>query len=172
MNKTKCFLSITLVMIFAVSTLVYASPVLVVPGVPEYENTVTVTDSEQVILINGKEHTMLAEVYYSEKAETLMVPIRSICMAVGLPEGSVKWDAANSAIVIDTLRRQIWMQSNKTHYYLNRALVPILNDQGNVGIVEIKNDRAYVPYNTMGEALGITYELTKDGKGVKYNFPM
>ena len=171
MNKTKFFLSISLIISLMSSTVAYAFPFFVLPEAPEFENNVVVTSGEQILLINGKEHTMPAEVYYSENAKTLMVPIRYICLAVGLSENAVKWDAANSAIVIDTTRRQVWMQANKTHYYLNRALVPILSDAGNVGIVEIVGDRAYVPYNTIGEALGITYELTEDGTGVRFNFP-
>jgi len=166
--KTKLFLVITVLMTVMFSTFVYAYQ-FVVP-VADYVNNVAVSDDSQIILINGKEYTMSAAVYYSEKADSLMVPVRYICLAVGLPESAIKWDAANSAITIDAGRRQIWMQYEKSHYYLNRALVPILNVNGGVGIVEIKDNRAYVPYNTIGEALNITYELTEDGTGVRYNF--
>ena len=170
MNKTKCFLIVSLITAFISSAVVSAFP-LVQMEAPVFENNVVVSNGQQIILINGKEHTMPAEVYYSDRVECYMVPVRYICLAVGLPESAVKWDSANSAITIDTGRRQIWLQTGKTHYYLNRALVPIVGASGNRGTVEIVDGRAYVPYNTMGEALNITFGLTIDGTGVRYNFP-
>ena len=170
MKKTKLFLVAALITAFVSTNVTYAFQIVqTFPAM--YENRVNLFNDDQIILINDKEHTIPATVYYSEPAGSLMVPIRYICIALGLPEGAVKWDSANSSITIDAGRRIIWMQIGASHYYLNGTLTPILSDGGDIGIVEIKENRAYVPYNTIAEALHISVELTKDGSGIIYNAP-
>jgi len=171
MGKLKFFLVITAMATFISSVAVQALPFVEIVPESDYADEVVIAEGSQLLIINGKEHIMPAEVYYSEKSGALMVPVRYICLAVGLPENAVKWDAAQSAITIDAGKRLVWMQIGKTHYYVNRVLMPILNDSGNLAIVEVVDGRAFVPYSTMGEALHITFELTEDGKGARYNFP-
>ncbi len=132
-------------------------------------NVVKVTVGNPVIVVNGKQVTMPVAAYISQRSNSTMVPVRFISTALGIPDDSVIWDAKTGTITIDSGERIVQMQTNSDTMVVNGVDIPMLSPDGLRVTVEITDDRAFIPFRTLGEAFGINVGWDATSATATYN---
>ena len=136
---------------------------------PNINNSVQMSFDDSIIKINDSEQKLDIAPYISEKNNSMMVPLRYVSYALGLPEDSVKWDAETSTVTVDAGSRIIQMKINDSMMKINGINVPMLSKDGYRVNAEIKNDRVFIPFRNLAEALDIKVDWDEQTKTATYN---
>ena len=124
-------------------------------GTQRFTNEVRATIGNPVILINGNQYTIPVAPYVSPASNSTMVPVRFISLALGLPEDAIRWDPTNSTVTVDAGTRIVQFQTGSYHYTVNGVSMPMVSPDGRPVAMEIREERAFVPFRALGEAFGI-----------------
>ena len=138
-------------------------------GINEFINEVRVTIGNPVILVNGNPYTMPVAPYVSHASNSTMVPVRFVSLALGLPETAVRWDPMNSTVTVDAGNRIVQFQTGSFHYTVNGVAIPMTNPEGHPVSMEIREERAFVPFRALGEAFGIRVTWDQDTTTAIFN---
>jgi hypothetical protein len=138
-------------------------------GINEFINEVRASIGNPVILVNGNQYTMPVAPYVSPYSNSTMVPVRFISLALGLPESAVRWDPTNSTVTVDAGNRIVQFQTGSYHYSVNGTAIPMLSPDGLPVSLEIREDRAFVPFRALGEAFGIRVTWEQDTTTAIFN---
>lgn len=118
-------------------------------------NVVRVTEGSNVIVVGDQEMTMDTAAYISTASDSMMVPVRFVSMALGIPANNVMWSPETSTATIRAGETILQFQTNSSVMRINGIEVPILNANGEAVQSEVRDDRAFIPFRALGEALGI-----------------
>ena len=124
-------------------------------GTQRFTNEVRASIGNPVILVNGSQYTIPVAPYVSPASNSTMVPVRFISLALGLPEDAIRWDPVHSTVTIDAGTRIVQFQTGNYHYTVNGVVMPMLSPDGRPVAMEIREERAFVPFRALGEAFGI-----------------
>ena len=138
-------------------------------GINEFINEVRASIGNPVILVNGQQYTMPVAPYVSPVSNSTMVPVRFISLALGLPESAVRWDPMNSTVTVDAGNRIVQFQTGSYHYTVNGTAIPMLSPDGLPVSLEIREERAFVPFRALGEAFGIRVTWEQDSTTAIFN---
>jgi len=124
-------------------------------GTQRFTNEVRASIGNPVILVNGSQYTIPVAPYVSPVSNSTMVPVRFISLALGLPEDAIRWDPVHSTVTVDAGTRIVQFQTGGYHYTVNGAVMPMVSPDGRPVAMEIREERAFVPFRALGEAFGI-----------------
>ena len=124
-------------------------------GTQRFTNEVRASIGNPVILVNGSQYTIPVAPYVSPVSNSTMVPVRFISLALGLPEDAIRWDPVHSTVTIDAGTRIVQFQTGSYHYTVNGVTMPMVSPDGRPVAMEIREERAFVPFRALGEAFGI-----------------
>ncbi|MFV0393820.1 MAG: stalk domain-containing protein, partial [Coprobacillaceae bacterium] len=116
--------------------------------------TVSVTKDSSTYTVNGEEKTMDVAPFIDATTSSMMVPIRFIAEGVGLTEesGKLVWSATNKTVILRVTDSTIVEFPVGANFYrLNGAT--IYND--NNAVTQIQDGRTFVPFRSVGTALGL-----------------
>ncbi len=130
-------------------------------------DVVEVQPGSTTYLVNGEERTMDVAPFIDATTQSLMVPVRFIADGVGLTEedGNLIWSANNKTVIIRNGSEIIEFPVGANFYRLNG--IQISNE--NNAITQIVDGRTFVPFRTMGNALGIPVSWDADSRTAQYN---
>ncbi len=142
------------------------------------EETAVFTDSVAVqvgskdISINNNSYTMDVAPYIQSASNSTMVPLRFVAIAVagGNVEAAdssnlIVWDAAAKTATITAGSDTIVFTAGSGTYTVNGSTLNISNQ----AVAEIVDGRMFVPFRTIGEALGAEVSWDADTKTAMYN---
>jgi len=138
-------------------------------GINEFVNEVRASIGNPVILINGNQYTMPVAPYVSPVSNSTMVPVRFISLALGLPESAVRWDPTHSTVTVDAGNRIVQFQTGSYHFTVNGVSMPMTSPDGLPVSLEIRDERAFVPFRALGEAFGIRVTWEQDTTTAIFN---
>ena len=138
-------------------------------GINEFINEVRASIGNPVILVNGNQYTMPVAPYVSPVSNSTMVPVRFISLALGLPETAVRWDPTNSTVTVDAGNRIVQFQTGSYHYTVNGVAMPMTSPDGLPVTLEIREERAFVPFRALGEAFGIAVTWDQESTTAIFN---
>jgi len=124
-------------------------------GTQMFTNEVRATMGNPVILINANQYTIPVAPFVSAHSNSTMVPVRFIALALGLPEDAIRWDPTHRTVTVDAGNRIVQFQAGNYHYTVNGVVMPMVSPDGRPVAMEIREDRAFVPFRALGEAFGI-----------------
>ena len=124
-------------------------------GTQNFTNEVRATMGNPVILINANQYTIPVAPFVSAQSNSTMVPVRFIALALGLPEDAIRWDPTHRTVTVDAGNRIVQFQAGNYHYTVNGVVMPMVSPDGRPVAMEIREDRAFVPFRALGEAFGI-----------------
>ena len=142
------------------------------------EETAVFTDSVAVqvgskdISINNNSYTMDVAPYIQSASNSTMVPLRFVAIAVagGNVEAAdssnlIVWDAAAKTATITAGSDTIVFTAGSGTYTVNGSTLNISNQ----AVAEIVDGRMFVPFRTIGEALGAEVSWDANTKTAMYN---
>lgn len=118
-------------------------------------NVVRVTAASNTIMVGDQPMEMDTAAYVSEASNSMMVPVRFVSMALGVDPSRVLWDAETSTVTIDAGERIIQFQTNSNLIRINGIEMPMLNANGETVRSEVRDERAFIPFRALGEALNV-----------------
>ena len=137
-----------------------------------FTDSVAVQVGSNNITINDNSYTMDVAPYIQTSSNSTMVPLRFVSIA--LSGGSVAtadssdlilWDAATKTATITAGSNTIVFTAGSGTYTVNGSTLNISNQ----AVAEIVDGRMFVPFRTIGEALGAEVSWDADTKTAMYN---
>lgn len=128
-------------------------------------------DSDE-IEIDGKTFNMDAKVYIQKASSSTLVPLRFVTVAFtdgsienANKSGIVKWDAQTKTATVTVKGKNVSFTSGSEIMYIDG--VP--NKMENGVKAEIKENRMYIPFRSLGEAIGAKVEWDAQTKTAIYS---
>jgi len=127
-----------------------------------FSHVVEVTVNSPIIRMDGQQMMMDTAAYISPVSESLMVPVRFVAMALGLEPGRVLWDAEANRVTVDAGERFVQFTIGSSTMLINGVEVPMLNALGNPVFAEIRDERTFIPFRPLADALDVlvTWDAT------------
>ncbi len=128
------------------------------------KNSVEVIADNKIIKVNGEEKELDIAPYISNENNSMMVPIRCVVYALGLSDDQVKWDEKTAIVTVDTGDKVIKIKTNDNN--------TVSNTKNNILDLnaEIKDNRVFIPFRSLGETLNIKVDWNADTLTATYNF--
>lgn len=143
-----------------------------------FDDIVEVTIGETTCTVNGEAHEMDVAPYIQASSNSTMVPLRFVSVALGVdsdsldnPDNSdrVVWNATTKTVTLyygqGTGQKIVQFTAGSNNMIVDGN--PIAMDYGVVA--EITNDRMFVPFRALGNALGIKVTWNADTKTATYS---
>ena len=121
-------------------------------------NVVRATANNPILSVNNEQMLMDTAPYVSPVSDSFMVPVRFISMALGIDAGRVLWSPTTSTVSIDAGDRIIQFQTNSSMMMINGIELPMLNALGQPVYSEVRDDRAFIPFRALANALNVAVE--------------
>ena len=118
-------------------------------------NIVKVTANSPVIRVNDTEMVMDTAPFVSTLSDSMMVPVRFVSMGLGIEAHRVLWSPDTSTVTVDAGERIIQFQTNSSIMRINGIEVPMLNANGQPVYSEVRDERAFIPFRALADALNI-----------------
>lgn len=142
------------------------------------DSVVEVTIGESTIKVDGEDVTMDVAPYIQTSSNSTMVPLRFVSIAIGVDSDNVNsvddsskvmWDANSKTATIlyaaGNGQKIIQFTAGSNTMVIDGTAVPMDN-----GVVaEITNDRMFVPFRALGQALGVPVTWDADTRTAIYN---
>ncbi len=130
-------------------------------------DVVEIQPGSTTYLVNGEERTMDVAPFIDATSQSMMVPVRFIADGVGITEesGGLQWSATNKTVVIRNDKEILEFPVGANFYRVNGVRV----DNENGAVTQIVDGRTFVPFRTMGNALGIPVSWNPDTRTAQYN---
>ena len=138
-------------------------------GINEFTNEVRASIGNPIILVNGQQYTIPVAPFVSNGSNSTMVPVRFISLALGLPESAIRWDPVNSTVTVDAGTRIVQFQTGSYHSVVNGVSMPMTSPDGRPMAMEIREERAFVPFRALGEAFGIRVSWEQETSTAIFN---
>lgn len=121
-------------------------------------NIVRATANSPVLMVNDEQMLMDTAPFVSPISDSFMVPVRFISMALGIEAGRVMWSPSTSTVTVDAGDRIIQFTTNSSIMLVNGIELPMLNAMGNPVYTEVRDERAFIPFRALAEALNVYVE--------------
>lgn len=132
------------------------------------QNNVKVVEGASTAVVNGQVVNFDYPCYIS--GNSFMVPIRFLTRALGLNDTTnLLWDPVAHTVTIVVDNRTVVFTENSSVMTINGAPVNMVDSTGLAIKCELTNDRIYVPFRMLGNALGISVEWHTDTATAEYN---
>ncbi len=142
------------------------------------DSVVEVTIGESTIKVDGEDVAMDVAPYIQASSDSTMVPLRFVSIAIGVDSENVNsvdesskvmWDANSKTATIlyaaGNGQKIIQFTAGSNVMTIDGTAVPMDN-----GVVaEITNDRMFVPFRALGQALGVPVTWDADTRTAIYN---
>lgn len=132
------------------------------------KSSVEISSGSKIMKVNGNDQTLEVAPYVSKASNSIMVPLRYISYALGLSEDSVKWDPKTSTVTVNANGRIVEMKTNDNIMKINGNDVPMLSKDGLKTNIEVKENRVFVPFRALGEALDVKVDWNADTATATY----
>lgn len=123
-----------------------------------FTNVVRITANNPILLVNNEQMLMDTSAYISTRSNSMMIPVRFVAMALGLEAGRVLWSPETSTVTVDAGERILQFRINSSVMLINGIEFPMLNAAGQPVFAEIRDDRAFIPFRALSEALNVYVE--------------
>jgi len=143
-----------------------------------FDDIVEVSIGETTCTVNGEAHEMDVAPYIQTSSNSTMVPLRFVSVALGVDSDSINnpdesdrvvWNSATKTVTLyygqGTGQKIVQFTAGSNNMIVDGN--PIAMDYGVVA--EITNDRMFVPFRALGNALGIKVTWNADTKTATYS---
>ncbi len=93
--------------------------------------------------------------YISPASNSTMVPVRFVANALGINDDQIIYDDAKKTVTIITPSRVVQFTTDSSTMTINGSQISMLSPDKLAVKAENKNDRVYIPFRALGEAMGI-----------------
>lgn len=129
------------------------------------DNKVEVKIGSDTIVVNGTDIKIDAPAYIQTSSSSTMIPLRAVSQGIVGDADCVSWEADTKTAVITYKGNEIRFAAGSDRVYIN-GMSKIMDN----GVkAEINNSRMFVPFRTLGEALGADVSWDPQSKTAYFN---
>ena len=132
---------------------------------------VIVQAGNDIAIVDGEDFELGAAPFIDPSNNRMMVPIRFIAVALGLPDNNVKWSDSDRTVTILTAEKIIQFNIGSAKVTVNGVSWDMTDEFNKpvYALINAANDRSYVPFRMLGEAFGIEVIWNDATKEAIYN---
>lgn len=143
---------------------------VVTPGDADATNKVVkVTIGDPNIQVGQDIWAMDTAAYISTDSNSTMVPVRFVSVALGIADSNVVWDNVGRSVTIYTPYRVIQFAIGSDQLVVNGIASSMLSPDGKAVKAEIRDERSFIPFRALGQALGKSVSWDDASKTAIYN---
>ena len=116
--------------------------------------TIKVTIGSNIYVVDDKSVQIDDVSYIQKDTNSTMIPLRFISNAFGVDDKDIQFDKNTKTITITNQNNVIQFFTNSNNYILNGELI---SKDINSPIIEIKNNRTFIPFNILADAFNLDY---------------
>ena len=138
-----------------------------IDSVENSENTVSVVIGESKIYKNGIAVTMDAAAYIQPSSNSTMIPLRFVSAAIAEIKGfnaTISWEGITKTATITYRDNNISFTAGSSTMYVNGD--PVIMENGVKA--EIRNNRMYIPFRALGNAMNVNVSWDAQSKTATY----
>lgn len=129
------------------------------------DNRVEVQIGSNSIVVNGTRISIDAPAYIQQFSSSTMIPLRAVSQGIVGDSECVSWDAETKTATITYNNNEIRFTAGSNIVYINGRSSVMANGVS----AEIKDSRMFVPFRTLGEALGAEVSWDAETKTAYFN---
>lgn len=153
-------------------------PTVVVPQEPDtpFSAEVRVTNNQTTFYVNSTPYEMDIAPYISLASDSMMVPIRFISNAFGIPDTNITWDDINRTATIRSVDNNLIIQfkAGSDQVRINGVDMPMVNEMGERVFSEMSgpdnmNSRMFIPFRQIGKIFNVPVSFDESTSTAIYN---
>ena len=127
------------------------------------ERVVKISTGNQIAIVNGENVTLSVAPYVQQPSNSMMIPLRFVSTALGIPEENIQYNANTKEVTIKYNSKEIKFIVGTSKMYINGEdfdMVIVKKETGkNIPIyTEIKNGSTFIPLRALDAVLGVKIE--------------
>ena len=127
------------------------------------ERVVKISTGNQIAIVNGENVTLSVAPYVQQPSNSMMIPLRFVSTALGIPEENIQYNANTKEVTIKYNSKEIKFIVGTSKMYINGEdfdMVIVKKETGkNIPIyTEIKNGSTFIPLRALDAGLGVKIE--------------
>ena len=148
------------------STMVTTSMLL--SSVSVFANTVDrvvkISIGNKIANVNGENVALNVAPYVQKPSDSMMIPLRFVSTALGIPEENIQYNPINKEITINYNGRTVKFIANTNKLILNGESFDMFINNTHPVYTEIKNGNTFIPLRALESAFGIKIDWESSTK--------
>lgn len=128
------------------------------------ERVVKISTGNQIANVNGENVTLSVAPYVQQPSNSMMIPLRFVSVALGIPEENIQYNPTNKEITINYNKATVKFIANTNKLILNGESFDMYINNTHPVYTEIKNGNTFIPLRALESAFGIKIDWESSTK--------
>ena len=128
------------------------------------ERIVKISTGNQIANVNGENVTLSVAPYVQQPSNSMMIPLRFVSTALGIPEENIQYNANTKEITINYNKATVTFIANTNKLILNGESFDMFINNTHPVYTEIKNGNTFIPLRALESAFGIKIDWESSTK--------
>lgn len=128
------------------------------------ERIVKISTGNQIANVNGENVTLSVAPYVQQPSNSMMIPLRFVSTALGIPEENIQYNANTKEITINYNGTTVTFIANTNKLILNGESFDMYINNTHPVYTEIKNGNTFIPLRALESAFGIKIDWESSTK--------
>ena len=128
------------------------------------ERVVKISTGNQIANVNGENITLSVAPYVQQPSNSMMIPLRFVSVALGIPEENIQYNPTNKEITINYNGATVKFIANTNKLILNGESFDMYINNTHPVYTEIKNGNTFIPLRALESAFGIKIDWESSTK--------
>ncbi len=128
------------------------------------ERVVKISIGNKIANINGENVALNVAPYVQKPSDSMMIPLRFVSTALGIPEENIQYNPINKEITINYNGRTVKFIANTNKLILNGESFDMYINNTHPVYTEIKNGNTFIPLRALELAFGIKIDWESSTK--------
>ena len=128
------------------------------------ERVVKISIGNKIANINGENVALNVAPYVQKPSDSMMIPLRFVSTALGIPEENIQYNPINKEITINYNGRTVKFIANTNKLILNGESFDMFINNTHPVYTEIKNGNTFIPLRALESAFGIKIDWESSTK--------
>lgn len=128
------------------------------------ERVVKISTGNQIANVNGENVTLSVAPYVQQPSNSMLIPLRFVSVALGIPEENIQYNPTNKEITINYNGATVKFIANTNKLILNGESFDMYINNTHPVYTEIKNGNTFIPLRALETAFGIKIDWESSTK--------
>ena len=128
------------------------------------ERVVKISIGNKIANVNGENVALNVAPYVQKPSDSMMIPLRFVSTALGIPEQNIQYNPINKEITINYNGRTVKFIANTNKLILNGESFDMFINNTHPVYTEIKNGNTFIPLRALESAFGIKIDWESSTK--------
>ena len=128
------------------------------------DRVVKISIGNKIANVNGENVALNVAPYVQKPSDSMMIPLRFVSTALGIPEENIQYNPTNKEITINYNGRTVKFIANTNKLILNGESFDMFINNTHPVYTEIKNGNTFIPLRALESAFGIKIDWESSTK--------